>query len=66
MDQAVIASQRMVELGKEHYDYPFYLGKVLSTRFYHNNAVPNVWHIAELMKIGDSSVLEAPDEIFEY
>jgi len=31
-----------------------------------NNAVSNVWHVLELIKIGDDSVLEAPLEIFEY
>lgn len=66
MDQAIIAKKRMVELGEDHYDYNFYLGKVFSARYYLNNAVPNVWHVAELVNIGDSSVLEAPREIFEY
>jgi hypothetical protein len=66
MDQAVVAQKRMAELGPDHYDYNFYLGKVLSARYYLNNAVPNVWHILELIKIGDMTVLEAPDEIFEY
>ena len=66
MDQAVIARRRMAELGEDHYDYNFYLGKVFSARYYLNNAVPNVWHILELIEIGDNSVLEAPLEIFEY
>lgn len=66
MDQALIALNRMTELGQEHYDYNFYLGKVFSTRYYLNNVVPNVWHVAELIEIGDMSVIEAPDEIFDY
>ncbi len=66
MEQAVIAIKKMAELGPDHYDYHFYLGKVLSARYYLNNAVPNVWHVADLIKIGDTSVLEAPDEIFDY
>jgi alkylation response protein AidB-like acyl-CoA dehydrogenase len=66
LDQARIALKRMAELGKDHYDYNFYLGKVMSARWYANNAVPNVWFIAELIKIGDMSVIEAPDEIFDY
>lgn len=66
MDQAKIAKKRMEELGPDHYDYHFYLGKVLSARYYLNNAVPNVWHIKELIQIGDMSVIEAPVEIFEY
>lgn len=66
MDQAIIARKRMNELGKDHYDYKFYLGKVISTRYYLNNAVPNVWHVAELLKIGDTSVLDASEDIFDY
>ena len=66
LDQAAIAKKRMAELGKGHFEYKFYLGKVLSARYYLNNATPNVWHTAELIKIGDTSVLESPDEIFDY
>jgi len=66
LDQAKLALKRMEELGKDHFDYNFYVGKVFSARYYLNNAVPNVWHIAEIIKIGDMSVVEAPDEIFDY
>jgi len=66
MDQARIAKQRLAELAPDHYDYNFYLGKVMSARYYLNNAVPNVWHILELIKIGDMSAIESPDEIFEF
>ncbi len=66
MDQSLIAIRRMDELGKDHYDYKFYEGKVISTRYYLNNVVPNVWHVAEIIKIGDTSVLDASDEIFDY
>lgn len=66
MDQAVVAKKRMDELGSEHYEYNFYLGKVLSTRYYLNNTVPNVWHLTEIINMADTSILEAPIEIFEY
>ncbi|CQB51962.1 Acyl-CoA dehydrogenase/oxidase C-terminal [Syntrophomonas zehnderi OL-4] len=66
LDQAKIALARMEELGSDHYDYNFYLGKIFSTRYYLNNAVPNVWHTLELVQIGDTSCMEAPVEIFEY
>ncbi len=59
MEQAVIAREKITELGQYHYDYKFYLGKFMSARYYLNNAVPNVWHVADLIKIGDTSVLEA-------
>ncbi len=66
MDQAVIAKKQINELGESHYDYKFYLGKLFSARWYLNNAVPNVWHIAELIQLGDMSVINAPLDIFEY
>lgn len=66
MDQAVIARRRMAELGEDHYDYKFYLGKVFSARYYLYNAVPNVWHTLDIVKMGDMSVIEAPIDIFEY
>ncbi len=66
MDQAVIAKRRMAELGVDHYEYNYYLSKVFSTRYYLNNIIPNVWHVQELLEIGDNSVIEAFPEIFEY
>ena len=66
MDQAVLCKKRMEELGPDHYDYNFYYGKVLSTRYYLNNTVPNVWHILEIIKMADTSILEAPVEIFDF
>ncbi len=66
LDQALIAKKRMDELGKDHYDYNFYYGKFLSTKYYLRNVVPNVWAIAEIVKDGDTSVSDAPIEIFEY
>lgn len=66
LDQALIAMRQMEALGPEHYDYDFYLGKVLSARYYLNNVVPNVWHVAEIVSIGDTSILEAPESIFDY
>lgn len=66
MDQAVIAKQQTEELAPDHYDYNFYLGKVLSARYYLNNVVPNVWHILEIIKMADTSILEAPIEIFDF
>ncbi|NLW43589.1 MAG: acyl-CoA dehydrogenase [Syntrophomonadaceae bacterium] len=66
LDQALIALKRMKELGPDHYDYNFYYGKLLSTKYYLRNVVPYVWYIAELVKDGDTSVIDAPPEIFEY
>jgi hypothetical protein len=66
MDQATIISKRLKTISSNDPDYNYYSGKMLSTRYFLNNAVPNVWHLAELVRIGDTSVLEAYEEIFEF
>ncbi len=66
MDQALIAKNRMEQLGPEHYEYNFYYGKVLSMKFYVGNVLPNVWRVGEIVQYGDDSAIEAPAEIFTY
>lgn len=66
LDQALLADKKIKELGTDHYDYHFYLGKVESARYYLNNIVPNVWAVADVLKGQDQSVLRVPVEIFEY
>ncbi len=66
LEQGLIASKRAAELGPDHYDYDFYIGKVYSARYYLNNVVPQVWAIAEIVKEGDSSALEIPLASFDY
>ncbi len=66
LDQALIAQQKAAELGKEHFDYNFYAGKVAAARYYLRNVVPNVWAVAELVQDGDTSVLDIPVEAFDY
>jgi hypothetical protein len=66
LDQALLAAQKARELGEEHYDYNFYIGKVAAARYYLRNVVPNVWAVAELVQDGDTSALDIPLEAFEY
>lgn len=66
LDQAILANQKAAEVGPDHYDYNFYIGKVASARYYLNNVVPNVWTTAEMIAAGDRSVLEIPLEAFIY
>ncbi|MBO8158719.1 acyl-CoA dehydrogenase [Thermosyntropha sp.] len=66
LSQALLADAKMKELGSDHYDYSFYAGKVTAARYYLMNTVPYVWSLAEIMKSGDTSVIDAPVEIFEY
>lgn len=66
LDQALIACRQLDKMDKSHHDYYFYYGKVFSTRFYVNNILPNVWSLAEILAEGDTSVMDAPIEIFEF
>ncbi|MGE5391200.1 MAG: acyl-CoA dehydrogenase [Deltaproteobacteria bacterium] len=66
LDQALIAQKRAAEVGADHFDYDFYMGKVYGAKFYVNNIVPNVWAIAEVVKDGDDSALQIPLGAFEY
>jgi 3-(methylthio)propanoyl-CoA dehydrogenase len=63
-EQAMLALRRMGELGQGHYDYTFYQGKVMSARYYIRNVVPFVGVMAEIIKSGDTSVLDIPEECF--
>lgn len=66
LDQALVAMQKAKEVGADHYDYNFYIGKVLSAKYYLRNVVPNVMMTANIVKDGDSSALDIPLEAFDY
>lgn len=66
LDQAVLAKKRAAEVGEEHFDYAFYMGKVQAACYYMRNVVPNVWLTAEIVKDADTSVLDIPAGGFDY
>lgn len=66
LDQALLAEKKAQEVGADHYDYPFYTGKVAAARYYLRNVVPNVWAVAEIVKDGDTSVLDIDVQAFDY
>lgn len=66
LSQALLAQKKLQEIGEDHFDYGFYAGKVAAARYYLLNVVPNVWAAAEIVKTGDTSVLDVPIEAFEY
>lgn len=66
LDQALLAEKKAQEVGEDHYDYPFYSGKVAAARYYMRNVVPNVWAVAEIVKDGDSSSLDIDLRAFDY
>ncbi|HPF19766.1 MAG TPA: acyl-CoA dehydrogenase [Syntrophomonas sp.] len=66
LDQALLASQRIKELGEDHFDYAFYKGKVESAKYYLRNIVPEIFTVTELIKVGDSSAIDIPEESFQF
>ncbi len=66
MDQALLASAKLAATDREHPDYAFYKGKVEAARYYVRNIVPEILTTAGIMADGDTSVLDAPGEAFDY
>lgn len=66
LDQAVLAAKKIMELGTAHFDYPYYRGKIEAAKYYLRNIVPEVFTAAELIKAGDDSVINIPEESFAF
>ncbi len=66
LDQAMLANKKAAEVGAEHFDYNFYVGKVAAARYYVKNIVPNIAAITSVVKEADFSALEVPAEAFNY
>jgi len=64
LEQALICQKKAEELGKEHFEYPFYAGKVASAKFFCHNILPIVGTILRVIKEGDNSIMEAPEAAF--
>ena len=64
LEHALIAQKKIDELGKEHFEYPYYAGKVASAKFFAHNILPNVGMILRIIKEGDNSVMEIPEASF--
>jgi hypothetical protein len=64
IDQALIAQRKIDESGKDHYDYPFYSGKVEAAKYFAHNILPQVMITAVIVKEGDESAIEADERVF--
>ncbi len=64
LDQAVLADKKLKEVGEDHYDAPFYQGKIASAKFYVMNIVPQVFNIKMIFELGDASAIEMSEEAF--
>ncbi len=61
LEHALIAQKKIDTIGKEHFEYPFYAGKVASAKFFAHNLLPHVGMILRVIKEGDNSVMEIPE-----
>jgi len=64
LEMALIAQKKIDELGQDHFDYAFYVGKVASARFYIANIMPDIAGFLEVCKNADTTAIEVPEEIF--
>jgi 3-(methylthio)propanoyl-CoA dehydrogenase len=64
LEHALLAQKKVDELGAEHFEYPYYIGKVASAKFFCHNVLPTVGSILRVIKEGDNSVMEVPEETF--
>ncbi len=62
LEQAVIARNKLNDLPEDHYDRPFYEGKVASARYYVNQVLPSSFLLAEMIKSEDRVCLDCPEE----
>jgi len=62
MQQALVAKNKLSE--PDNPDQAFYSGKICSARFYVRNIVPDVLTVARVIREGDSSAIDIPEEAF--
>jgi hypothetical protein len=64
LEHALICQKKVDEIGKEHFEYPYYAGKVASAKFFCHNILPAVGMALKVIKEGDNSIMEAPEAAF--
>lgn len=66
LDQALLAAQKAEAIGRDHFDYHFYNGKIVATRYYVKNIVPAVVSTAGMIENSDSTEVDFDNAIFDY
>lgn len=64
LSQALVAAAQLEQLPPDHYDIPFYKGKLSSAKFYILNVVPKIFTIQTAIEEGDDSALNVPEDGF--
>lgn len=62
LEQAIIAAEKLKELGSDHFDAPFYAGKIASAKFFAHNILPEVDTTLKVIKQGDTSALDIDEK----
>jgi len=62
LEQAVIATEKLADLPADHFDRPFYEGKVASGRYYANQVLPATFMLTEMVKSEDRTCLDCPED----
>jgi alkylation response protein AidB-like acyl-CoA dehydrogenase len=61
MDQGLLATRKLEELGEDHFDANFYRGKIASAKYYVMNVLPDIFSIKIVFAAGDSTAIEIPE-----
>lgn len=64
LSQALVAADQLEKLEPDHYDIPFYKGKISSAKFYIMNVLPEIFTIQLVIEEGDDSALSIPEDGF--
>lgn len=64
LEMALVAQEKLNELGGSHYEASFYKGKIASARFYVRNILPEIGALAQVLEIGDDTAIVAEENIF--
>jgi hypothetical protein len=64
LEQALIAEKQLEQLAADHYDYPFYQGKVNTAKFFTRNILPELSFTLKVVKEGDTSALDIVEPAF--
>ncbi len=62
LDQALLASQKLAEVGDDHFDSNFFKGKIASAKFYVMNIVTDIFATEKSMKVADTSAIDIPED----
>lgn len=62
MDQGLLATRKLEELGEDHFDANFYKGKIASAKFYVMNVLPEIFSIKKIFAAGDTTAIDIPEE----